>query len=126
MVKAGSIVDNIIDLLIPHLSENDILIDGGNSHYKDTARRVEKLSKHNMLYIGCGISGGSEGALNGPSMMPGGSIEAWDKVSSMFKSISAKDRDGVSCCSWIGLGGAGHFVKTLHNGIEYAIMQIIS
>lgn len=126
MVKAGNILDRVIETIIPYLSKDDIIIDGGNSDYKDTARRVEKLSTFQINYIGCGISGGSEGALNGPSMMPGGNFNAWEKIESMFQKISAKDKESNPCCQWMGLGGAGHFVKTLHNGIEYSIMQIIA
>lgn len=126
MVKAGTILDSVIEILVPLLSENDIIIDGGNSDYMDTFRRCKYLLKKDIEYIGCGISGGSEGALKGPSMMPGGSSHAWDKISAMFKNISAKDKYGNPCCEWIGKDGAGHFVKTVHNGIEYAVMQIIA
>ncbi|UYF42481.1 NADP-dependent phosphogluconate dehydrogenase [Aliarcobacter cryaerophilus] len=126
MVKAGTILDSVIEVIVPLLSKNDIIIDGGNSDYMDTLRRLEYLSEKDIDYIGCGISGGSEGALKGPSMMPGGSFQAWDKISSMFRDISAKDKYGNPCCEWIGKDGAGHFVKTVHNGIEYAVMQIIA
>ncbi len=125
MIKAGKAVDKVIKELLPFLSEDDIIIDGGNSHYADTERRLLKLGSSGIGYIGCGISGGSEGALNGPSIMPGGSRKAWLMIESMFKSVAAR-YDGSPCCEWIGEGGAGHFVKMVHNGIEYSIMQLIA
>lgn len=124
MVKAGSPVDSFIDLLIPLLEEGDIIIDGGNSHFPDTIRRTEYVESRGLLYIGTGVSGGEEGALKGPSMMPGGSPAAWEAVKPIFQSICAK-ADGAPCCDWVGEGGAGHFVKMVHNGIEYGDMQLI-
>ena len=125
MIRAGSPVDETIDKLLPLLEEGDILIDGGNSHFPDTARRCEYVEKHGMLYIGTGVSGGAEGALNGPSMMPGGSPAAWERVKPILQAICAKVDDGSPCCDWVGEGGAGHFVKMVHNGIEYGDMQLI-
>ena len=125
MVKAGQPVDDYIDKLIPLLEEGDIIIDGGNSHFPDTIRRTEKAESNGLLYIGTGVSGGEEGALNGPSMMPGGSPAAWKHVKPIFQSICAKTEDGTPCCDWVGEGGAGHFVKMVHNGIEYGDMQLI-
>ena len=125
MVKAGSAVDNLIDQLIPHLEEGDILIDGGNSHFPDTVRRTEYVESKGLLYVGCGVSGGEEGALNGPSLMPGGSPKAWEYVKPIFQAICAKVEDGAPCCDWVGENGAGHFVKMVHNGIEYGDMQLI-
>ena len=125
MVKAGSAVDALIDQLIPHLEEGDILIDGGNSHFPDTIRRTEYVESKGLLYVGCGVSGGEEGALNGPSMMPGGSPAAWPFVKPIFQGICAKVEDGAACCDWVGENGAGHFVKMVHNGIEYGDMQLI-
>ncbi len=125
MVKAGDAVDSVISILKPHLEEGDILIDGGNSNYKDTERRYGELEGEGLLYIGTGISGGEEGALNGPSIMPGGSKKAWEEVSGILKAISA--RAGTEpCCEFMGPGGAGHFVKMVHNGIEYGDMQLIA
>ncbi|MCK9628947.1 MAG: decarboxylating NADP(+)-dependent phosphogluconate dehydrogenase [Bacteroidales bacterium] len=126
MVKAGEAVDMIIDSLLPLLSSGDIIIDGGNSFYKDTDRRVKYVESKGLYYIGTGISGGEEGALKGPSIMPGGSVKAWPHVKPLFMDISAKAEDGTACCEWTGPGGAGHFVKMVHNGIEYADMQLIS
>lgn len=127
MVKAGTAVDATIDQLVPLLDKNDIIIDGGNSNYKDTESRMERLNAKDILYIGTGVSGGEEGALNGPSLMPGGNIEAWDEVKPILQSISAKaGDDNKPCCDWIGKGGAGHFVKMVHNGIEYGDMELIS
>lgn len=126
MVRAGEAVDKTIDSLIPYLEENDIIIDGGNSNYKDTNRRIKYLNSKNILYVGSGVSGGEEGALNGPSIMPGGNIEAWKEIKDIFQSISAKVGDNEPCCNWIGPGGSGHFVKMVHNGIEYGDMQLIS
>ncbi len=125
MVKAGQPVDDFIDRLLPLLEEGDIIIDGGNSHFPDTARRVEYVESKGLRYIGTGVSGGEEGALKGPSMMPGGSAEAWPYVKDIFQSIAAHV-DDQPCCDWVGEGGAGHFVKMVHNGIEYGDMQLIS
>ena len=125
MVKAGSAVDDMIEKLIPLLDRGDIIIDGGNTHFPDTARRTEYLESKGLLYIGTGVSGGEEGALKGPSMMPGGSPAAWPFVKPIFQSICAKVPDGTPCCDWVGEGGAGHFVKMVHNGIEYGDMQLI-
>ena len=125
MVKAGQAVDALIDQLIPYLEEGDILIDGGNSHFPDTIRRTEYVESKGLLYVGCGVSGGEEGALNGPSMMPGGSPAAWPYVKPIFQGICAKVEDGAACCDWVGENGAGHFVKMVHNGIEYGDMQLI-
>ncbi|MCL1925225.1 MAG: decarboxylating NADP(+)-dependent phosphogluconate dehydrogenase [Defluviitaleaceae bacterium] len=124
MVKAGEVVDKFINSLLPHLQRGDIIIDGGNSHYEDTNRRVKELEEKGFLYVGAGVSGGEEGALLGPSIMPGGSKEAWVHLEPIFKAISAKV-DGEPCCEWIGSGGSGHFVKMVHNGIEYGDMQLI-
>ena len=126
MVKAGKPVDEFIDLLLPHLSPGDIIIDGGNSHFPDTIRRTRYVEGKGLLYIGTGVSGGEEGALRGPSIMPGGSPAAWEHVKPIFQSIAAKVDDGVPCCDWVGSDGAGHFVKMVHNGIEYGDMQLIS
>ena len=125
MVKAGKPVDDFIELLIPHLEKGDIIIDGGNSHFPDTTRRTKYLEEKGLLYIGTGVSGGEEGALKGPSIMPGGSPDAWKHVKPIFQSISAKVEDGTPCCDWVGENGAGHFVKMVHNGIEYGDMQLI-
>jgi 6-phosphogluconate dehydrogenase len=125
MVKAGKPVDDFIELLIPHLEKGDIIIDGGNSHFPDTTRRTKYLEKKGLLYIGTGVSGGEEGALKGPSIMPGGSPDAWKHVKPIFQSIAAQVEDGTPCCDWVGEDGAGHFVKMVHNGIEYGDMQII-
>jgi len=125
MVKAGKPVDDFIELLISHLDKGDIIIDGGNSHYPDTTRRTEYLESKGLLYIGTGVSGGEEGALKGPSIMPGGSPAAWQHVKPIFQSIAAKVEDGTPCCDWVGEKGAGHFVKMVHNGIEYGDMQLI-
>ncbi|MCL5020282.1 MAG: decarboxylating NADP(+)-dependent phosphogluconate dehydrogenase [Bacteroidetes bacterium] len=126
MVKAGKPVDEFIELLIPHLEKGDIVIDGGNSHYPDTIRRTKYLESKGLQYIGTGVSGGEEGALRGPSIMPGGSPNAWPHVKPIFQSIAAKVEDGTPCCDWVGSDGAGHFVKMVHNGIEYGDMQIIT
>jgi len=125
MVKAGKPVDDYIDALIPLLSEGDIIIDGGNSQFTDTMRRTKYLESNGLLYIGTGVSGGEEGALSGPSIMPGGSQAAWEHVAPIFRAIAAKASDGEPCCDWIGSDGAGHFVKMVHNGIEYGDMQLI-
>ena len=126
MIKAGEPVDETIDKLIPLLDKGDIIIDGGNSHFLDTERRTKYVEEKGFFYIGTGVSGGEEGALKGPSMMPGGSKEAWGSVKPVFQSICAKTDDGSPCCDWVGNGGAGHFVKMVHNGIEYGDMQLIS
>lgn len=125
MVKAGKPVDDFIELLIPHLEKGDIIIDGGNSHFPDTIRRTKYLEEKGLLFIGTGVSGGEEGALKGPSMMPGGSPAAWPHVKPIFQAICAKVADGSPCCDWVGENGAGHFVKMVHNGIEYGDMQLI-
>lgn len=126
LVKAGQPVDDFIEQLIPLLEPGDIIIDGGNSHFPDTIRRTKYVESKGLLYIGTGVSGGEEGALKGPSMMPGGSPAAWAYVKDIFQSISAKVEDGTPCCDWVGEDGAGHFVKMVHNGIEYGDMQIIN
>ena len=125
MVKAGQPVDDFIDLLIPHLEKGDIIIDGGNSHFRDTIRRTRYVEEKGLLFIGAGVSGGEEGALKGPSLMPGGSKEAWQHIKPIFQTICAKVEDGTPCCDWVGSDGAGHFVKMVHNGIEYGDMQLI-
>lgn len=126
MVKAGKAVDELISQLAPLLSEGDILIDGGNSNFTDTSRRVGELERKGLHFVGCGISGGEEGARFGPSIMPGGSAKAWPAIKPILQAISAKTDDGEPCCDWVGEGGAGHFVKMVHNGIEYGDMQLIS
>ena len=125
MVPAGLAVDTVLQQLRPLLSAGDIVIDGGNSLYSDTARRMAALEGTGILYVGSGVSGGEEGALRGPALMPGGSPEAWPLVAPMLQAISAKAEDGQPCCDWMGSGGAGHFVKMVHNGIEYSDMQMI-
>ena len=125
MVKAGKPVDDFIELIIPHLEAGDIIIDGGNSHFPDSIRRTKYLESKGFLFIGTGVSGGEEGALRGPSIMPGGSPAAWPHVKPIFQSIAAKVTDGTPCCDWVGNDGAGHFVKMVHNGIEYGDMQLI-
>jgi 6-phosphogluconate dehydrogenase len=125
MVKAGKPVDDFIELLLPHLETGDLIIDGGNSHFQDTIRRAKHLESKGMLYIGTGVSGGEEGARFGPSIMPGGSPQAWPMVKEIFQSISAKTPEGDPCCDWMGEDGAGHYVKMTHNGIEYGDMQLI-
>lgn len=125
MVKAGEPVDEFIELLLPHLEKGDIIIDGGNSLYTDTNRRVDALKKQGIIYMGVGISGGEEGARHGPSIMPGGNAEGWPRVKPIFQAIAAKV-DGEPCCDWVGEQGAGHYVKMVHNGIEYGDMQLIS
>jgi len=126
LVKAGKPVDDFIEMLIPQLEEGDIIIDGGNSHFPDTIRRTGYVEGKRLLYIGTGVSGGEEGALLGPSIMPGGSAAAWPHVKEIFQSVAAKVEDGTPCCDWVGANGAGHFVKMVHNGIEYGDMQLIS
>ena len=125
MVKAGQAVDDFIEKLIPVLDPGDIIIDGGNSHFPDTARRTAYVESKGLLYIGTGVSGGEEGALKGPSMMPGGSPAAWPHVKPIFQGICAHVEGGSPCCDWVGEGGAGHFVKMVHNGIEYGDIQLI-
>src|SRR3984885_1215300 len=125
MVKAGPPVDAVIDELVPLLSPGDILIDGGNTHYPDSTRRTRDLKAKGLLFIGTGVSGGEEGALKGPSIMPGGNPEAWPHVKPIFQGIAAKVEDGTPCCDWVGPEGAGHYVKMVHNGIEYGDMQLI-
>jgi 6-phosphogluconate dehydrogenase len=125
MIKAGQAVDASIESLLPHLEPGDIIIDGGNTHFPDTNRRTAYVESKGLLYIGTGVSGGEEGALLGPSIMPGGSGKAWEHVRPVFQTISAKVEDGSPCCDWVGENGAGHFVKMVHNGIEYGDMQLI-
>ncbi|MCA9970575.1 MAG: decarboxylating NADP(+)-dependent phosphogluconate dehydrogenase [Anaerolineales bacterium] len=125
MVKAGKPVDATIEKLVPLLEPGDILIDGGNSHYADSTRRARELAAKGLLYVGTGVSGGEEGARHGPSIMPGGTPEAWPHVKPIFQAIAAKVDDGTPCCDWIGQEGSGHFVKMVHNGIEYGDMQLI-
>jgi len=126
MVQAGQAVDLVIEQLIPHLEKGDIIIDGGNSRYDDSTRRTEYLESKGLLFVGTGVSGGEEGARYGPSLMPGGSPQAWPHVKPILQSIAAKVADGTPCCDWVGENGAGHFVKMVHNGIEYGDMQLIS
>jgi 6-phosphogluconate dehydrogenase len=125
MVKAGDTVDHFIEQVVPFLEPGDIIIDGGNSHYPDSNRRVKDLGEKGILFVGSGVSGGEEGARKGPSIMPGGRPEAWPHVKDIFQSISAKVEDGTPCCDWVGEGGSGHYVKMVHNGIEYGDMQLI-
>ena len=125
MVKAGSAVDAMIGQLIPLMEEGDVIIDGGNSHFPDTMRRTAEVEAAGLLYVGTGVSGGEEGALLGPSLMPGGSPAAWPIVKDIFQAIAAKVENGVPCCDWVGENGAGHFVKMVHNGIEYGDMELI-
>ena len=124
LVKAGEAVDATIEQLLPHLEPGDCIIDGGNSHFPDTIRRAKSLAEKGFLFIGTGVSGGEEGARHGPSIMPGGDPRAWPLVKEIFQSIAAKT-DGVPCCDWVGEDGSGHFVKMVHNGIEYGDMQLI-
>lgn len=125
MVKAGLPVDDLIHELLPFLDKGDIIIDGGNSHFQDSQRRYETLQSKGILFVGTGISGGEEGARHGPSIMPGGNVEAWPHIKQIFQSIAARSEDGTPCCDWVGEGGAGHYVKMVHNGIEYGDMQLI-
>jgi 6-phosphogluconate dehydrogenase len=124
MVKAGQAVDDFIELLLPQLGAGDIIIDGGNSNYEDTMRRTQYVESKGLLYVGTGVSGGEEGARHGPSIMPGGSPQAWESVKPIFQAIAAKV-NGEPCCDWVGENGAGHYVKMVHNGIEYGDMQLI-
>lgn len=126
MVKAGKPIDDNIEQILPFLEEGDIIIDGGNSYFHDTIRRTRYVESKGFLYVGTGVSGGEEGALRGPSIMPGGSKSAWPHVKPIFQSIAAKVADGTPCCEWVGNDGAGHFVKMVHNGIEYGDMQMIA
>ena len=125
MVKAGEVVDQFIELVLPFLEAGDIIIDGGNSHYPDSTRRTKYLKEKGILFVGTGVSGGEEGARNGPSIMPGGNAEAWPHVKGILQAISAKTDSGEACCEWVGNDGAGHYVKMVHNGIEYGDMQLI-
>ncbi|HVW84051.1 MAG TPA: decarboxylating NADP(+)-dependent phosphogluconate dehydrogenase [Bryobacteraceae bacterium] len=125
MVKAGETVDQMIDAVLPYLEPGDIVIDGGNSHFPDSNRRTKALAEKGILFVGAGVSGGEEGARKGPSIMPGGRVEAWPHVKDIFQSIAAKVEDGTPCCDWVGEEGAGHYVKMVHNGIEYGDMQLI-
>src|SRR5262245_15526504 len=125
LVKAGKPVDDFIEQLIPHLEPGDIIIDGGNSLFDDTNRRVKYVESKGLLYIGTGVSGGEEGARKGPSIMPGGSPAAWPHVKNIFQGVAAKVADGTPCCDWVGEQGAGHYVKMVHNGIEYGDIQLI-
>ncbi len=126
MIKAGGAVDATIAQLVPLLEPGDIIIDGGNSFFEDSVRRTQELEGHGLLFVGTGVSGGEEGALTGPSIMPGGSAAAWPEIQPIFQAIAAKVSDGTPCCDWLGADGAGHFVKMVHNGIEYGDMQMIA
>ena len=126
MVKAGPAVDAVVEQLLPHLQPGDVIVDGGNSWYADTERRVKTLGEQGILFVGSGVSGGEEGALHGPSLMPGGNRDAWPLIQPVFRKIAARAPDGSPCCEWIGPGGAGPFVKMVHNGIEYSDMQLIA
>ncbi|MFO8065589.1 MAG: decarboxylating NADP(+)-dependent phosphogluconate dehydrogenase [Spirochaetia bacterium] len=126
MVKAGDVVDKFIDTLLPHLESGDIIMDGGNSHFPDTIRRTKDLEDKGILFLGGGISGGEEGARHGPSIMPGGHPEAWSQMKDILRSIAARTPDGDPCCNWVGENGAGHYVKMIHNGIEYGDMEVIA
>jgi 6-phosphogluconate dehydrogenase len=125
MVKAGDVVDKTIEQILPHLDKGDIIIDGGNSLFTDSNRRTKELAEKGILFIGTGVSGGEEGARFGPSIMPGGNAAAWPHVKEIFQAISAKVEDGTPCCDWVGEDGAGHYVKMVHNGIEYGDIQLI-
>ncbi|NLF95634.1 MAG: decarboxylating NADP(+)-dependent phosphogluconate dehydrogenase [Candidatus Riflebacteria bacterium] len=126
MVRAGNPVDELMNSLLPLLSAGDVLIDGGNSHYPDTVRRCRQAADNGVFFVGAGVSGGEEGALNGPSLMPGGAAEAWPLIKPIFQAIAAKVAENQPCCQWIGPDGSGHFVKMVHNGIEYGDMQLVS
>ncbi|MEO6911082.1 MAG: NAD(P)-binding domain-containing protein, partial [Edaphobacter sp.] len=125
MVKAGEVVDQTIEQVLPYLEKGDIIIDGGNSLYTDSTRRTKDLAAKGILFIGTGVSGGEEGARFGPSIMPGGNKEAWPHVKEILQAIAAKVEDGTPCCDWVGEDGAGHYVKMVHNGIEYGDIQLI-
>ena len=125
MVKAGAAVDAVIDSLLPLIDAGDVIIDGGNSNFPDTERRAAALKNQGILYVGSGVSGGEEGARHGPSLMPGGHPDAWPLIKPIFQAIAAKTDKGEPCCDWVGDGGEGHFVKMVHNGIEYGDMQLI-
>src|SRR5262249_47610735 len=125
MVKAGPAVDQVIEEVVPYLEPGDILIDGGNTHFPDTTRRTRALKARGILYIGTGVSGGEEGALKGPSIMPGGAPDPGPPAKPIFRAIAAKAPDGSPCCDWVGAEGAGHYVKMVHNGIEYGDIQLI-
>ncbi|MFP4483380.1 MAG: decarboxylating NADP(+)-dependent phosphogluconate dehydrogenase [Spirochaetaceae bacterium] len=125
MVKAGPVVDTFIESLLPHLEKDDIIVDGGNSHFPDTSRRTASLAEKGILFVGTGVSGGEEGARHGPSLMPGGNPDAWPHMKEILQSIAARTPDGDPCCDWVGENGAGHYVKMVHNGIEYGDMQLI-
>ena len=127
LVKAGPAVDALIEQLLPHCEPGDIIIDGGNEQYENTERRTKQVEDAGLLYVGCGVSGGEEGALKGPSLMPGGSADAWPHMKEMFQAIAAKvgPNNDIPCCEWLGSGGAGNYVKMVHNGIEYGDMQLI-
>ena len=125
MIKAGSPVDSVLNDLAPLLEPGDVVIDGGNSQWQDTDRRIAFCEEQGLLFVGCGVSGGEEGALNGPALMPGGSAGAWELIKPIFEAIAAKTSKGAVCVNWIGQGGSGHFVKMVHNGIEYGDMQMI-
>jgi 6-phosphogluconate dehydrogenase len=125
MVKAGNVVDSFIEMLTPYLDSGDVIIDGGNSHFPDTMRRTKELEEKKLLFVGTGVSGGEEGARHGPSLMPGGNPEAWSLIKDIFQAIAAKTNQGEPCCNWVGENGAGHYVKMVHNGIEYGDIQII-
>jgi 6-phosphogluconate dehydrogenase len=126
MIRAGSPVDQVIEALLPLLEKGDIIIDGGNSNFEDSKRRYENVTKHGFYFVGSGVSGGEEGALHGPSLMPGGSKEAWEEISPVFYAIAAKTKTGEACTGWVGPDGSGHFVKMVHNGIEYGDIQLIT
>ncbi|KAI9475770.1 MAG: 6-phosphogluconate dehydrogenase, decarboxylating [Benjaminiella poitrasii] len=125
LVKAGAAVDSFIEQLLPYLHQGDVIIDGGNSHFPDSIRRAEELEKKGILFVGSGVSGGEEGARYGPSLMPGGNPKAWPIIQPIFQAIAAKAPDGAACCDWVGESGSGHYVKMVHNGIEYGDMQLI-
>lgn len=124
LVKAGPAVDEFIKTLLPHLEKGDIIIDGGNSHFPDTNRRCKELADQGILFVGSGVSGGEEGARYGPSLMPGGNPAAWEHIKPIFQSVAAKAPDGQPCCDWVGEGGAGHYVKMVHNGIGNVYIPI--
>ena len=126
MVKAGEVVDEYISQLLPFLEKGDIIIDGGNSNFEDSQRRYKELKEKGFVFVGMGISGGEEGARHGPSIMPGGDVRAWPFIQNIFQDIAARSQEGDVCCEWIGEGGSGHFVKMVHNGIEYGDMQLIA